>query len=82
MKLTAERPFANPEAAACKLVEIAKGIEPIQDGRIFIELVNGPFLKAGGTGDGFRAAVAFAVERGWIELHESGTFVRLPKGAA
>jgi hypothetical protein len=37
MKLTAERPFASPEAAARKLVEIAAGIEPVQDGRIHID---------------------------------------------
>ncbi len=51
MNLTTERPFSNPEAAARKLVEIASGFEPVQDGRIFIELVNVPLLKAGGTGD-------------------------------
>jgi hypothetical protein len=44
MKLTAERPFANPETAARKLLEIASGIEPVQDGRIFIELINYPML--------------------------------------
>jgi len=27
-----------------KLMEIANAIEPVQDGRIFIELLNGPFL--------------------------------------
>jgi hypothetical protein len=36
MKLTAERPFANPEAAARKLVEIAAGIEPTMPGGIYI----------------------------------------------
>ena len=50
---------------------------PYRDGRIYIELVNKPFLKMGGTGEEFRAAVALAKERGWIEPHESGTFVRL-----
>ena len=40
MKLTADRPFANPEKAARKLVEIANSIEAVQDGRIYIELVN------------------------------------------
>jgi hypothetical protein len=30
MKLTADRPFANPEAAARKLVELASGIQPVQ----------------------------------------------------
>jgi hypothetical protein len=38
------RPFADPEAAARKLMEIANSIEPVQDGRIFIEDINWPFL--------------------------------------
>jgi hypothetical protein len=73
MKLTAERPFANPEAAARKLVEIASGIEPVQDGRIHIEKINAPFLytlKA--SGPEFGAGIKMAVEHGWLELHERG----------
>ncbi|GGI26736.1 hypothetical protein [Bradyrhizobium guangdongense] len=77
MKYAAARPLADPATAARKLVEIASGIEPVQDGRIYIELVNVPFLKMGGTGEEFRAGIALAHERGWIELHESGTFLRL-----
>jgi hypothetical protein len=38
------RPYANPEAAARKLLELANAVEPVQDGRIFIELLNGPML--------------------------------------
>jgi hypothetical protein len=30
-------------------VEIANAVEAVQDGRIYIELVNSAFLKAGGT---------------------------------
>jgi len=44
MKFVAPRPFADPEAAAQKLMEIANAVEAVQDGRIFIELINGPFL--------------------------------------
>lgn len=33
-KYVQPRPYANPEAAARKLLEIAQGIEPAQDGRI------------------------------------------------
>ena len=44
MKFTTDRPYGDPEAAARKLVEIANSVEAAQDGRIFIELVNGPFL--------------------------------------
>jgi hypothetical protein len=40
----ADRPFADLDGAARKLVEIASGIEPVQDGRILTELVNAPFL--------------------------------------
>ncbi|WP_349627013.1 hypothetical protein [Bradyrhizobium sp. Y36] len=34
MKLAEIRPYANPEAAARKLVELATGVAPAQDGRI------------------------------------------------
>ena len=42
MKLIDERPYADPEAAARKLVELAAGVEPI-NGRIHIEKINSPF---------------------------------------
>ncbi|MBR0733485.1 hypothetical protein JQ595_32540 [Bradyrhizobium japonicum] len=78
MKLTAEHTFASPEAAARKLVELAKSIEAVQDGRIHIEKVNAPFLyKLKGSGPQFGAGIKYAVEQGWLELHESGTYVRL-----
>jgi hypothetical protein len=37
--------------------EIANGVEAVQDGRIYIERVNEPFLAAGGNGDQFRAGL-------------------------
>jgi hypothetical protein len=83
MKLTAERPFANPEAAARKLVDIASGIESVQDGRIYIELINYPMLfKHKATAAEYKAGLDLAIERGWLELHESGTYVRLLKTEA
>ncbi len=36
----------------------------------------------GGSGDEFRAGIDLADERGWIELHESGTFIRLTRVAS
>jgi hypothetical protein len=36
LKLTADRPFADPEKAARRLLEHARAFEPIQDGRIYI----------------------------------------------
>jgi hypothetical protein len=40
MKFAGERPYADPEKAARKLVEIANAVEPAEEGRIFIELIN------------------------------------------
>ncbi len=81
MKHVEKRPYADPEAAARKLVELAASIPPVQDGRIYIEKINAPFLytlKA--SGPEFGAGIRYAVERGWLDLHESGTYVRLLDG--
>jgi hypothetical protein len=51
MKFVEPNRLTDPDAAARKLVEFANAIEPARDGRIYIELVNGAFLKAGGTPD-------------------------------
>jgi hypothetical protein len=44
MKFATDRPYADPEKAARKLVEIANAVEAIQDGRIYIEQINEPLL--------------------------------------
>jgi hypothetical protein len=44
MKFAADRPYSDPEKAARKLLEIANAVEVVHDGRIYIELINGPFL--------------------------------------
>ena len=76
-KFVANRPFADPDAAARKIVEIANGVEAVQDGRIYIKRVNAPFLAAGGNGDDFRAGIERAIALGWIWMHESGTYVEV-----
>ena len=43
MKFAADRPFADPEKAARKLIELANAAAAVQDGRIHIELLNLPF---------------------------------------
>ena len=43
-----------------------------------VEKINAPFLSAHkASGPEFGAGIKHAVERGWLELHESGTYVRL-----
>ena len=83
MKFIAARPFANPDAAARKLVEIANGVEAVQDGRIYIESVNASFLAVGGSAEDFRAGIERAIALGWLWRHESGTYLKFTdKGAA
>ena len=56
MKFVTDRPYADPEAAMQKLLEYANAFEPIQDGRIYIEKINGPFLyEAKGSPDEYWA---------------------------
>jgi hypothetical protein len=83
MKYADTRPYADPEKAAQRLLEHARAFEPIHDGRIYIEVINGPFLfgdKA--TPAEYSAGLKRAIERGWLELHESGTFVRFTQAGA
>jgi hypothetical protein len=82
MKFVQPNHFTDPDTAARKLIEIANAVETVQDGRIYIERVNGPFLEEGGTPDQFRAALARAIKLGWLWLHESGTYVKFTAGGA
>jgi hypothetical protein len=82
MKFMADRPFADPDAAARKIVEIANDVEAVQNGRIYIERVNAPFLAAGGSGDDFRAGIERAIALGWLWCHESGTYVKFTDSGA
>jgi hypothetical protein len=74
------RAFADPNAAAQKLMEIANAIEPVQ---VFIEPINGPFLfdHKGSPGE-YGAGLKLAIERGWLWKHVSGTSVKLTQSGA
>jgi hypothetical protein len=83
MKFSTDRPYADPEAAARKLLEIANATEGVPEGRIHIEKINGPFLfKEGGSPAEYSAGLELAIARGLLWRHESGTFVTFtPAGA-
>ena len=82
MKLIEPRPFADPDVAASKIVDLANAFEPVQDGRIYIEKINGPFLfQYKGTPAEYKAGLDLAIAKRWLILHESGTFVKFT-GAA
>ena len=78
MKFTTDRPYSDPDKAARRLMDHARAFEPVQDGCIYIEKINAPFLYVDrGTPDEFAAGLDRAIELGWLEIHDSGTFVRL-----
>jgi hypothetical protein len=83
VKFTTDRPFSDPEKAARKLLEIANAAEAVQDGRIHIEKINGPFLfKEGGSPAEYGAGLKLAIARGWLWMHESGTYVKFTQAGA
>ena len=72
-----------PIKPARKILEIANSTEAVQDGRIHIEKINGPFLlREKGTPAEYRAGLDLAIKRGWLVMHESGTFVRFTQAGA
>jgi hypothetical protein len=77
MRFVADRSLTDPEVAARKLVELANAFEPVQDGRIYIEKINEPFLyQLKGTPAEYKAGLDRAIAKGWLWLHESGTYVK------
>jgi hypothetical protein len=65
MRYIEPTPFSDPEKAARKLIEIANAAESVQDQRVHIELINLPFLRAGGSPDEYRAGLERAIVNGW-----------------
>jgi hypothetical protein len=66
-----------------KLLEIASTVEPVQDGRIHIEKVNWPMLtEHKATPAEYKAALELAIARGFLFLHESGTYVKFTQAGA
>ena len=78
MKLTADRPFADPGKAARRLLEHAHAFEPIQDGRIYIEKINSPFLfNDKGTPAEYRAGLEITALAGaWYDALPSPSIHR------
>ena len=81
MKYASDSAYADPEKAARRILEIANAIEPVQ-GRIHIEKINEPFLfRDRGSPAEYGAGLKLAIERGWLKMHESGTFVTFRRPA-
>jgi len=75
LKFTNGRPYADPDKAARRIMEIANTIEPAQ-GKLYIELINYPMLFKD------NASPADAWLRGLADVARGGTFVKFtPAGA-
>jgi hypothetical protein len=82
-KYVQPRPYADPDVAARKILEIANSLEPYMDGGLLIELINGPMLfQEKATTAEYKARLDRCIENGWLELQESGTFVRFTQAGA
>ena len=67
-------------AAFVKLHELIYRDKSLNSGdgrsqRIAIELINLPFLRAGGSADEYRTGIERAIAKGWLWRHESGVYV-------
>ena len=72
MKFVESRPLADPDAAARKLMKLANAFEPVQNGRIYIEKINGSFLfELKSTPAEYKAGLDSAIANGWLWLKES-----------
>jgi hypothetical protein len=83
MKFATTRPYADPEMAARKLIEIANAAEAVQDGRIYIELINETFLFGQKVSAAeYKAGLDLAIAHGWLTLDRSGTYVKFTTAGA
>jgi hypothetical protein len=73
-KFKRERSYATPEAAAQKLIEIARTL-PVDKGRMCVGKWNDLFRAAGGSVDEYAAGRDRAIADGLLKMHECGGFV-------
>jgi hypothetical protein len=72
MNFNERRPFADPEAALAKLLEIVGALEADADGRIAVGAISHAFQRLGGNASEYGAAAD-----GWLESHPSRAYVKL-----
>jgi hypothetical protein len=82
MKFKEARPFATPEAAEQKLLEVANAIETHHAGRLSVEVINRQFREAGGSYEEYGLAVKAAIAHGWITMHPSGAYLTFTQAGA
>ncbi len=82
-KYVQPRPYADPDAAARKIIELANSLERYMDNRLLIEKINGPFLyELKGAPAEYKAGHDRAIVKGWLVMHKSGTYVKFTQAGA
>ncbi|WMT78873.1 hypothetical protein [Bradyrhizobium sp. Ash2021] len=83
MKYVTDRPFAAPEAAARKLLDLVRA--SIAESGLpyaYTGATNTAFTRTGGSLLDYAAGIRHAVARKWLEIDRSGTrIILLPDGA-
>ncbi|WP_431015486.1 hypothetical protein [Bradyrhizobium pachyrhizi] len=77
MKYIGDRSSTDPEKAARRIMEYARAFEPIQDGRIHREDHYPMLYRDRATPVEYWVGLEYAKDQGWLEDHESGTYVRM-----
>lgn len=77
-KFVEPRPFADPEAAALKLLEIARDLTCAQ-GWAYTGVTNTAFLRAGGSVAEYGAGIGHGKAHGMFAIDTSGTRITVLK---
>jgi hypothetical protein len=72
----------RPGKSRRRILESPKRSSPVQ-GRIHIEKINEPFLfRDRGSPAEYSADLKLAIERGWLKMHDSGTYLKFTAAGA
>jgi hypothetical protein len=82
MKFITDRPFADPEAAARKLLELVLHSDIDVGQYTYVGKVNQDFLSAGGSVAEYIAGRDHAIAQGWFEIDRSKTRIVLLQAGA
>ena len=82
MRFKEDRPFATPEAAEQKLLELTNAMEADHAARLSVAVVNKQIRDAGGSHEEYRAAVKAAIAHDWITMHSSGAYLMFTQAGA
>lgn len=78
MKLTENRPYAKPEAAARLLLDIVRGsIDESKLPYAYTGVTNTSFTRAGGSIPEYSAGMAYAEAQKWLKIDRSGTRITI-----